>query len=143
MDKSNKNYILKTLMSSPTTSKLLQEAWASPIGSTSRAKTKAILKSLKNTSSVDGKGGPASPFVLGTNSSSNPFILGTNSSVIGTPSDVALKNYSPFLNQASTTQQNIPSNMSPAPETPKDKTDFGDFKLKTGPSGILASPAGR
>lgn len=117
----NKNYILKTLMGSPSTSKILMEAWGSPVGSTSRAKARAILKSLNNTSpTVDGRGGPATSF-MSIPGQPNPNF----SSIIGSPSDTAVKNYAPFNVPTTTIPQIPPVNKLP----PAEKTEFNQFSL--------------
>lgn len=54
----NQHY-LKAIMNDPKTSKLIEEAWNAPVGSTKRAQARAIMTSLKRASrNNDGMGGP-------------------------------------------------------------------------------------
>lgn len=64
----NKAFVMSTIMRDNKLSKILHEAWDSPVGSTKNTKAKSILKSLNKThqnynSIMDGMGGPGGPVI--------------------------------------------------------------------------------
>lgn len=63
-----KSFAIKSIMGNPKLSKVLFDAWKSPVGSTKNAHAKSIMKSLSRSADgyiADGRGGPGLP--------SNPF----------------------------------------------------------------------